>query len=50
LLSDPGFAFTPQPHRIACFAAVLKRIGAMRSGVGDWKELFWDTAHDLQGD
>ena len=50
LLSDPGFEFTSQPHRIAYFAAFLKRIGAMKSGVGDWKELFWETAYDQQGD
>ena len=50
LLSDPGFEFTSQPHRIAYFAAFLNRIGTMKSGVGDWKELFWETAYDQQGD
>ena len=50
LLSDPGFEFTSQPHRIAYFAAFLKRIGAMKSPVGDWKELFWETAYHQQGD
>ena len=50
LLSDPGFEFTSQPHRIAYFAAFLNRIGAMKSKVGDWKELFWETAYNQQGD
>ena len=50
LLSDPGFEFTSQPHRIATFAAFLNRIGSMKSKVGDWKELFWETAYDQQGD
>jgi NitT/TauT family transport system substrate-binding protein len=50
LLSDPGFEFTSQPHRIAYFAAFLNRIGTMKSKVGDWKELFWETAYDQQGD
>ncbi len=50
LLSDPGFEFTAQPHRIAYFAAFLNRIGNMKSKVGDWKELFWETAHHQQGD
>jgi NitT/TauT family transport system substrate-binding protein len=50
LLSDPGFEFTSQPHRIAFFAAFLNRIGTMKSKVGDWKELFWETAYDQQGD
>jgi NitT/TauT family transport system substrate-binding protein len=50
LLSDPGFEFTSQPHRIAYFAAFLSRIGTMKSKVGDWKELFWETAYDQQGD
>jgi len=35
LLDDPGFEFTSQPHRIAYFAAVLRRIGSMKSEVGD---------------
>jgi NitT/TauT family transport system substrate-binding protein len=50
LLGDPGFEFTSQPHRIAHFAAFLNRIGTMKSKVGDWKELFWETAYNQQGD
>jgi NitT/TauT family transport system substrate-binding protein len=50
LLSDPGFEFTSQPHRIAFFAAFLNRIGTLKTKVGDWKELFWETAHKQQGD
>src|ERR1700735_4895676 len=50
LLDDPGFEFTSQPHRIAYFAAFLNRIGTMKSKVGDWKDLFWETAYDQQGD
>ena len=50
LLNDPGFEFTSQPHRIAYFAAFLNRIGTMKAKVGDWKELFWETAYNQQGD
>ena len=50
LLSDPGFEFTSQPHRIAYFAAFLNRIGSLKTKVGDWKELFWETAYNQQGD
>jgi sulfonate transport system substrate-binding protein len=50
LLDDPGFEFTSQPHRIAYFAAFLKRIGSMKAEVGSWKELFWETAYNQQGD
>jgi NitT/TauT family transport system substrate-binding protein len=50
LLSDPGFEFTSQPHRIAYFAAFLNRIGSLKSKVTDWKELFWETAYDQKGD
>jgi sulfonate transport system substrate-binding protein len=49
-LNDPGFEFTSQPHRIAFFAAFLNRIGSMKAKLGDWKELFWETAHNQQGD
>jgi hypothetical protein len=35
---------------IANFAAFLDRIGTMKSEVGDWKELFWETAYNQQGD
>jgi len=50
LLDDPGFEFTSQPHRIAYFAAFLNRIGSMKAKVGDWKELFWETAYNQKGD
>jgi NitT/TauT family transport system substrate-binding protein len=50
LLSDPGFEFTSTPHRIAYFAAFLNRIGTLKSTVGDWKDLFWETAYNQKGD
>lgn len=50
LLNDPGFEFTSQPHRIAYFAAFLNRIGNMKTKVGDWKDLFWETAYHQKGD
>lgn len=50
LLNDPGFEFTSQPHRIAYFAAFLNRIGSMKTKVGDWKDLFWETAYNQKGD
>jgi len=50
LLDDPGFEFTSQPHRIAYFTAFLNRIGSMKTVLGDWKELFWETAYDQKGD
>jgi NitT/TauT family transport system substrate-binding protein len=50
LLDDPGFEFTSQPHRIAFFAAFLNRIGSMKTKLGDWKDLFWETAHNQVGD
>jgi sulfonate transport system substrate-binding protein len=49
-LNDPGFEFTARPQRIAHFTAFLNRIGTMKAKVGDWKELFWETAHHQQGD
>jgi NitT/TauT family transport system substrate-binding protein len=49
-LNDPGFEFTSRPQRIAHFAAFLNRIGTMKAKVADWKELFWETAHQQQGD
>lgn len=49
-LNDPGFEFTSRPRRIAHFTAFLNRIGTMKAKVGDWKELFWETAHNQQGD
>jgi len=50
LLDDPGFEFTTQPHRIAYFAAFLNRIGTMKAKLDDWKDLFWETAHNQPGD
>jgi NitT/TauT family transport system substrate-binding protein len=49
-LDDPGFEFTSRPQRIAHFTAFLNRIGTMKAQVGDWKELFWETAYGQQGD
>ena len=49
-LNDPGFEFTSRAQRIGHFTAFLNRIGTMKAKVGDWKELFWETAHNQQGD
>jgi NitT/TauT family transport system substrate-binding protein len=49
-LNDPGFEFTTQPRRIAFFADFLNRTGTMKAKLGGWKELFWETAHNQQGD
>jgi len=49
-LNDPGFEFTSRPQRIAHVTAVLDRVGTLKAKVGDWKELFWETAHHQQGD
>jgi NitT/TauT family transport system substrate-binding protein len=49
-LNDPGFEFTSQPRRIAFFADFLNRTGTMKAKLGSWKELFWETAHQQQGD
>jgi NitT/TauT family transport system substrate-binding protein len=49
-LDDPGFEFTSQPHRIAFFVAFLNRIGTMKTKLGAWQELFWETAHQQHGD
>ena len=49
-LNDPGFEFTSRPQRIAHFTAFLNRTGTLKAKVGDWKELFWETAHHQQGD
>jgi NitT/TauT family transport system substrate-binding protein len=49
-LNDPGFEFTAQPRRIAFFADFLNRTGTMKAKLGGWKELFWETAHNQQGD
>ena len=49
-INDPGFEFTSRPQRIGHFTAFLNRIGSLKSKVGDWKELFWETAHHQQGD
>ena len=35
---------------IAYFAAFLNRIGNMKTKVGDWKDLFWETAYHQKGD
>ena len=50
LLNDPGFEFTSQPKRIATFAAFLNRTNRLKDKLGSWKELFWETAHNQQGD
>jgi NitT/TauT family transport system substrate-binding protein len=49
-LNDPGFEFTSRPQRIGHFTAFLNRIGTMKAKVGDWKELFWESAYQQQGD
>jgi NitT/TauT family transport system substrate-binding protein len=50
LLNDPGFEFTSQPKRIATFAAFLNRTNRLKDKLGSWKDLFWETAYNQQGD
>jgi NitT/TauT family transport system substrate-binding protein len=49
-LDDPGFEFTSRPQRITHFTTFLNRIGTMKAKVGDWKELFWETAYHQLGE
>ena len=49
-MDDPGFEFTARPQRINHFTAFLNRIGTMKAKVTSWKELFWETEHDQDGD
>jgi NitT/TauT family transport system substrate-binding protein len=49
-LNDPGFEFTARPQRIAHFAAFLNRVGTLKTKLGDWKQLFWESAHHQDGD
>ena len=44
-LNDPGFEFTARPQKISHFAQFLTRIGAVKTKVEDWRQLFWETAH-----
>ena len=48
-INDPGFEFTSQPQRITYFTAFLNRIGTMKVKVGDWRDIFWETAHHQEG-
>jgi NitT/TauT family transport system substrate-binding protein len=50
LLSDPGFEFTSQPHRIAVFTAFSNRIGSIKTAINDWRDLFWETPNEQTGD
>jgi NitT/TauT family transport system substrate-binding protein len=49
-LDDPGFEFTARPQRIGHFTAFLNRIGTMKTKPASWKDLFWETAHQQEGD
>jgi len=49
-LNDPGFEFTARPQKISHFAQFLTRIGAVKTKVEDWRQLFWETAHHQSGD
>jgi len=49
-LNDPGFELTSRPQRIAHFRAFRNRFGTLKTKVGDWRELFWETAHHHDGD
>ena len=49
-LDDPGFEFTARPRRIGHFAAFLNCVGTMKARVASWKDLFWETAHQQDGD
>jgi hypothetical protein len=39
-----------RPQKISHFAQFLTRIGAVKTKVEDWRQLFWETAHHPSGD
>ena len=41
--------FTPVPHKTLRIAQFMHKAGTLKSAPDDWKDLFWETVHDLPG-
>ena len=50
MMSDADFAYTLTPEKVGKTVQFLSRIGAVKTPVTSWKELFFPEAHNLPGD
>lgn len=50
IISDPAWAFTLTPQKIAKTVQFMNRLGTVKTPVTDWKQLFFPEAHELPGD
>jgi NitT/TauT family transport system substrate-binding protein len=41
--------FTPVPNKTLRIARFMHQAGTLKSAPDDWKDLFWETVHDLPG-
>jgi NitT/TauT family transport system substrate-binding protein len=48
-LNDPDLDFTATPHKVMEFANFLHETGGIKNKPASWKDLYWETAHDLPG-
>jgi NitT/TauT family transport system substrate-binding protein len=48
-LNDPDLDFTTTPYKIMDFANFLHETGGIKNKPASWKDLYWETVHDLPG-
>ena len=49
ILNDPELEFTTTPRRVMDFANFLYETGGLKNKPASWKELYWETVHNLPG-
>lgn len=49
ILNDADFEFTTVPKKVMDFAAFLHEMGSIKNMPESWKDLYWETVHDLPG-
>ena len=49
ILKDPANEWSMTPHRLMPFAVFKHEIGTLKQAPVSWKDMFFDTAHNLSG-
>jgi ABC-type nitrate/sulfonate/bicarbonate transport system substrate-binding protein len=50
ILADKDVKFTATPHSFMTYAKFMNKVGTLKSVPSDWRELFFEYAHDTSGD
>jgi NitT/TauT family transport system substrate-binding protein len=49
MLNDPQIVFTTTPQNVMKYVQFMHKTGAIKTGAGSWKDVYFPNVHNLQG-